>query len=137
MADPKIDVSNEWMRPQRGRVEKFRDAMWGVVWGARGQSSFVVHALAATGVVATAALSKLDVERWCLLIICIGVVLAAEMFNSALETICRAITTKFDKHVQRGLDIASGAVLIVAITAAFVGVLIFVDAYLKIDGGAG
>lgn len=137
MTDPKTDVSSEWMRPQRGWMERFRGAFRGIVQGVRGQPGFVVHAVVATAVVVAGVISDPTLERWCLLIICIGVVLAAEMFNSALETICRAITSQYDKHVQRGLDIASGAVLIVAITAAIAGVLIFVDAYLKQGGTAG
>ena len=60
----------------------------------------------------------------------IVVVLAAELFNSALETLVPAITRDHDEHVARALDIASGAVLCLACGAVVVGVAIFVP-YLR------
>ncbi len=128
MADPKNDLPNNGLRRRQGWIGKFRHAARGIAWGTSGQKSFVVHGVAAVAVITGGVVAGLGVERWCLLIICIGTVMAAEMFNSALESICRAITNQFDPHVQRALDIASGAVLIAAITAAIAGALIFVDA---------
>ena len=52
-------------------------------------------------------------------------VLAAEMFNSALESLARAITDRPHPLVRDALDIASAAVLVTALGAAAVGLLIF------------
>ena len=62
--------------------------------------------------------------EWCLLILCIAVVMAAELFNSALEQLAKAITEEKNSHIRNGLDIASGAVLVAAIGAAVIGVLV-------------
>jgi diacylglycerol kinase (ATP) len=85
-----------------------------------------VHWAAAAAVLALAFF--LRVERWeaCVLALCAGVVLTAELFNSALERLAKAITSEEREHVRVGLDIASGAVLMAALTAALVGSLIFV-----------
>jgi diacylglycerol kinase len=115
-------------RQPRSWRRKFAGAASGIRQGVSGQSSFLVHGFAATAVVTAAAWLSLSVERWCLLLLCIGIVCAAELLNSSLEYICRSITDQVDANIRRGLDIAAGAVLMVAVTSAVVGGLIFVDA---------
>ncbi|RPI59903.1 MAG: diacylglycerol kinase family protein, partial [Planctomycetaceae bacterium] len=53
------------------------------------------------------------------------VVLSAEMFYSALESMAKAITGQSDPHLGNSLDIGSAAVLIAAIGASAVGLIIF------------
>ncbi len=53
-------------------------------------------------------------------------VLAAEMFNSALESLARSITSNHDENIADALDVASAAVLLAAVGAAVVGAIIFV-----------
>lgn len=62
--------------------------------------------------------------EWLVLIVCITLVLAAELFNSALEHMARAITRTEHPDIRSALDIASGAVLVTAIGACAVGVLV-------------
>jgi diacylglycerol kinase len=114
-------------KPHRGRswVDKFRDAFRGLKAGIRGQSSFFVHFFAAAAVVTTAAILEMTRDEWCLLVLCITVVLAAEMFNSALEALSHTVTDQPDPNVGRALNIGSAAVLIAAIGAAVVGAIIF------------
>jgi diacylglycerol kinase len=63
---------------------------------------------------------------WCILLLCITVVLTAEMFNSALESMARAITGESNPYVGRALDIGSAAVLTAAAGAVAIGLLVFV-----------
>ena len=64
--------------------------------------------------------------EWCLLILCVAVVLAAEAFNSALEYLVDLVSPGQHPLAGKAKDIAAGAVLIVAIGAALVGLLIFI-----------
>jgi diacylglycerol kinase len=112
--------------PQRSWFRKFADALAGIGYGMRGQNSFVVHLTAAAIVVAAAALVRVTAVEWCLLAGAIALVLAAELFNSALEHLAKAITREENEHLRIGLDIAGGAVLIVSLGAAVVGALVFV-----------
>jgi diacylglycerol kinase len=110
---------------ERGWRDKFADAFRGIKAGVHGQSSFFVHFFMAAAVMATALVMELDLAKCCVLLLCITVVLTAEMFNSALESIARSITDRHDPHVGGALDIGSGAVLIASIGAAVVGAIIF------------
>ena len=91
----------------------------------------MVHLAAAAAVVGAAI--ALDASRLeaCLLVLCITVVLGAELFNTAIEQLARAITRDHSEQVRDALDTSSGAVLLTAIGAAVVGLLVL--AY-RLDG---
>ena len=111
---------------------KFQVAAWGMLHSFGQQSSFYVHLPAAALVFGLGFWLQLDRASWCLLILCIGAVLAAELFNTSLERIARAITDKPDENVRAALDVASGAVLLTSLTAVVIGLLVFVPAISKL-----
>jgi diacylglycerol kinase len=110
----------------RSWARKFRDAFHGVKEGIRGQSSFRGHFFAAGAVIAAATALGTSVTEWCLLLLCITVVVTTELLNSALESMAKAITREHDPHVGNALDIGSAAVLLASMGAAIVGALVFV-----------
>lgn len=112
--------------PQRTWYQKFRCAFRGLGIGIRGQSSFAVHFAAAALTILVAALLRVDRSEWSVLILCVTIVLTAEMFNSALEQLARAVDRSENRHIGSALDIGSAAVLTASLGASVVGVLIFV-----------
>src|SRR5438105_1501161 len=74
-------------KPRRLWRDKFRESLRGIKLGIRGHSSFFVHFFFAALVLATAIVLRCDALEWCLLLGCIGLVITAELFNSAIETI--------------------------------------------------
>jgi diacylglycerol kinase len=123
MTDPR--ESSHWIR-------KFGNACRGIKRGVRGESSFFVHFFIALCVVIAAAVLKLELASWCLLVLCIGSVMAAEMFNSALEHLAKAVTSDDHPEIRDALDISSGAVLVASVSATIVGALIFVPRLLPL-----
>ncbi len=114
-------------KPRRPRSwpKKFADAFRGVAVGVRGQNSFRVHFFFTAAVIGCAAGMGMSRLEWCVLLLCIAVVLATELFNSALELLARAITDEHDPRLADALDIGSGSVLVVSIGAALVGSILF------------
>ena len=110
---------------QRTWYEKFRDAFRGVRSGVRGQNSFQVHIFMAAAVIIAAALMRMDLLRWCLLLLCIAGVLTAEMINSALENFAKGVEKDHNPQIGEALDTASAAVLFASLGAALVGSIIF------------
>lgn len=90
----------------------------------RTQSSFAVQFAAAVAVAVIFAWWGVTTVEWCLLALCITVVLAAEAFNTALEHLARAITREHNPQVRDALDVAAGAVLIASLGASVVGCLL-------------
>jgi diacylglycerol kinase len=112
---------------ERPWPRKFRDAFRGIKEGVRGQSSFFVHFFMTAAVIVAAVVLQVDLYEWCILLTCVTIVLTAEMFNSALESMAKAITGETDPHLGNSLDIGSGAVLVASIGASIVGGIIFIN----------
>ena len=111
--------------PNRSWVGKFRDAFRGVFQGVYGQSSFAIHLPFAAAVVIAGAWFRISLNEWTLLTLSITLVLVAELLNSAMELMARAIDRSFNPLIGKSLDIASGAVLLAAVGAVVVGFIVF------------
>lgn len=88
--------------------------------------SFFVHFFFTALVIAAGIVLRVSRLEWCLLILCIGLVLTAEMLNTALEWMVRAMTDQYKSELHDALDMGSGGVLLASITAVLVGLVIFV-----------
>lgn len=117
---------DDLLSAERSWARRFRDAFRGLKAGVRGQSSFFVHFFAAAVVVAAGIVLGVSLLEWCLLLLCIAGVFTAEMFNSAFESMAKAITSESDPHLGNSLDIGAAAVLVASTGAAVVGAIIFV-----------
>ena len=63
--------------------------------------------------------------EWLIVILCFGIVLAAEGFNTAIERLVNLVSPEHNPIAGDVKDIAAGAVLICAVAAAITGVIIF------------
>lgn len=63
--------------------------------------------------------------EWCIVLLCFGMVLAAEGFNTAIERLVNLVSPDFHPVAGDVKDVAAGAVLICAIAAAIIGIIIF------------
>ncbi len=105
-------------------AQRFRWAGRGVCRAVRSEANFKIHLPVGAGVLLLAALLRVGPTGWCLLVLCIATVLAAELFNTAIEHLARAITRDPDDEIRRALDTSAGAVLVSSIGAAIVGALV-------------
>jgi diacylglycerol kinase (ATP) len=105
---------------------KFRTAFRGLWLAVRSERSFAVHLPMAAAVVAAGIVLRVNLVEWCLLGLCITLVLAAEAFNTALERLAKATRPDHDPQIGAALDMASGAVLTCAIGASLIGGAVFV-----------
>ncbi len=90
----------------------------------RGEISFFAHLFATTVVVLAGVVLDISQTDWCLLTLCIAVVLVAEMFNTAIERLGRVMTEEHDPRIRDVLDVCAGAVLLASGAAAIVGMIL-------------
>lgn len=64
--------------------------------------------------------------EWCIVVLCFGLVLAAEGFNTAIERLVDLVSPDFHPIAGDVKDVAAGAVLICAIASAIVGLIVFI-----------
>jgi diacylglycerol kinase (ATP) len=68
---------------------------------------------------------ELDALEWALVLMQIGLVWAAETFNTALEKLVDLVSPEYHPLAGKVKDIAAGAVLIVSLMSVAVGGIIF------------
>lgn len=117
-APPRPKTARRWR-------DKFREAARGVKLGVRGHSSFSVHFFFAALVVTAAAVLEFNWVEWSLILGCVGAVIAAELFNSAIETLFHGLDPETKDRIHGCLDVAAGAVLVASLTAAVIGLIVF------------
>jgi diacylglycerol kinase len=109
---------------ERTWLAKFGDAFRGIARAVTSQSSFAVHFPVALLTLAVAAALGLSLVEWCVLVGAIGLVIAAEVINTAIEFLAKAVTRDFDPDVRDALDVASAGVFVTVITAVVIGSLL-------------
>lgn len=102
-------------------VAKFTFALRGVSLALRSETNYRLHLAAAGFVLIAAAVLGANWFDWCILLMCIALVLIAETHNTAIEQLAKAVAEGPNDHVRRALDIAAGAVLTAAVAATLVG----------------
>lgn len=114
-----------WTPPKRSWLQKFGDAFRGLFHAVSTEWSFAAHLPVAAAAVALAAWLGISPVEWCLVVLSIGGVIAAEVFNTSVESLARALDSGPDQRVKDALDTASAAVLVAVGAAIMVGLVIF------------
>lgn len=104
---------------------KFKVALQGIIFALKHEVHMKVHALATLCVVVLAYFLEVSAWEWTVLLVCIGMVLCAELLNSALEKLCDTLHPERAEGIKHVKDMAAGAVLVVAIVSALIALLIF------------
>lgn len=93
----------------------------------RREASFRTHLLAAAIVLATLAVTRASIFWWAIGVLTIGLVLVAELLNSALETLADRLHPERHPEIRSMKDMAAGAVLIASITALLIACLYLIS----------
>lgn len=113
-------------------LRSFRFAGQGIVDLFRYENNAKVHLLLAGVVILGGFYLQLSRLEWAIILTQIGLVWAAEGFNTALEKLCDFVSPGRHPQIKAIKDLSSGAVLILAITAVIVGFVIFGGRLLEI-----
>jgi diacylglycerol kinase len=105
-------------------LRSFRFAGQGIMDLFRYENNAKVHLLVAVVVVVAGSWLGISRVEWAILVTQIGLVWAAEAINTALEKLCDFVSPGIHPQIKAIKDMASGAVLILAIVAVTVGLLI-------------
>lgn len=66
----------------------------------------------------------LDAVRWGLILLCCGVVLSAELMNTAVETVVDLVSPEYHPLAGRAKDVAAASVWVLCMLVAVAGVII-------------
>src|SRR4051812_18512966 len=99
---------------RRNTRSKLFAGIRGLKHAVRGDSSFFAHGYRGTLIAITAALLGVNQWGWCLLVLDACLVLIAELFHSAVDTLARAIGDPEEPRLCMAREIAAACVLVAA-----------------------
>lgn len=107
------------------RLKSFTYAFNGLKVLFREEHNSRIHLFATVLVVVLGVLFKLSLLEWAAALFAVGLVFSGEIFNSAIEDLSDVVCPERDDRIKKIKDLAAAAVLVNAITAAVIGLLIF------------
>jgi diacylglycerol kinase len=75
---------------------------------------------------------KISGNEWIALLFGIGLVLAAEAFNTAMEHLCNLVEPNPNPKIKIIKDLSAGAVLLISIAVSIIGIIIFLPKILTV-----
>lgn len=109
----------------RKRLKSFTYAFNGLKVLLREEHNSRIHLFATVCVVVAGVLLKISLLEWVAVAFAVGLVFSGEIFNSAVEDLSDVVCPERDERIKKVKDLAAAAVLVNAITAAVIGLLVF------------
>ncbi|MDR1154083.1 MAG: diacylglycerol kinase family protein [Bacteroidales bacterium] len=113
------------------RRASFRYAFNGLKLLIKEEHNARIHAFVALCVLIAGWGFGISRNEWIAVILCIGMVIALELINSAIERMADFVSPEKRPEIKKIKDLSAGAVLTGAIAAATVGLIVFLPKILK------
>ena len=107
-------------------INSFKYAIEGFISSFKTERNMKIHVLATIFVIILGIYLKLSSTEWCIISLAIALVIGAELFNTAIETIVDMVSPEKDPKAKLAKDISAAAVLVLAIGALAIGIIIFI-----------
>ena len=114
--------------------KSFGYAFQGIFNTIRTERNIKIHCAAAILVTIFGIWLQISKTEWMICFILFGLILALELVNTAVEATVDLFTEERKPLAKKAKDAAAGAVLIVAIFAAVIGILFFIPKLLVVAG---
>lgn len=118
-------MENNSFDPKK-RIKSFNYAGRGVKFFVSREQNAWIHITVAAFTIFAGFFFGINRMEWIAVIFCIGLVLSAEGFNTAIEYLCNVVSPQWNEDIGRVKDVAAGSVLICAIAAGIIGLVIFI-----------
>lgn len=109
----------------------FKYALQGLktVW--KEQFNFKIHLMVSGAVIAAGWFFRITVTEWLIVLVLIGLVLAMELMNSAVEYLTDLVSPQIHPLAGKAKDAGAAAVLLAATLSVVCGVIIFLPYLFK------
>jgi len=112
--------------------DSFRHAFNGIKSAFTTEYHMVIHSYFAVAVIISGVLFQISYIEWLICLLLIGLVFVLELVNTAIESIVNMITTEYNFYAKVAKDTAAGAVLVMSIISAIIGLIIFVPKFFEL-----
>ena len=108
-------------------TQKIKNAVTGIAFTYKTESNFRRHCFSAVIVIILLAVFQPQWIWWALIIICIALVLAAELINTAIENLIDHLHPEIHPEIGKVKDIMAGMVLVLSLTAIIIALFAVLD----------
>ena len=108
------------------RVDSFKYAFTGISTTVKSEINMKIHLLIMTLVIIAGIILQIKVSEWKTCVILFSLVIAGELFNTAIEAIVDMVMPDYHPKAKLSKDAAAGGVLVLAIGSAIIGSMIFI-----------
>ncbi len=112
-------------------INSFKYAFQGIITSFKTERNMKIHVFIMILVIIAGIVLKVSSLDWIILVTMFALVISAELFNTAIETVVDMITKEKNEKAKIAKDVAAGAVLVLAIGSVIVGLIIFIPKILE------
>lgn len=116
------------------RMKSFQYAFTGIYELIKSEPNSRIHLIAMIAAVAAGFFFRISSAEWCVILIVIAIVWAAEAFNTIVEKLADHLFPEYHETARVAKDVAAGAVLVCALVALACGVIIFLPKLISVIG---
>ena len=109
----------------QARLKSFVYAFEGVMYFIKHEAQALIHLIAIVAVIGAGYWFNISLTEWIAVIFAIGIVVSAEMLNTAIEKLTDMVSPQINEQAKIVKDLAAGAVLIASLTAFIIGIIVF------------
>lgn len=113
-------------------INSFKYAFEGIFTAFKEERNMKIHICIMLLVIIAGFIFKISIVEWFICILLFGIVISAELFNTAIETVVDIVMPEKNEKAKIAKDVSAGAVLVVAIVSTIAGLIIFIPKILKI-----
>lgn len=106
-------------------INSFKYALQGFIQAFKSEKNMKIHIIITILVIIAAIILEISLIEWIICIVLISIVIAAELFNTAIETTVDLAMPEKNEKAKIAKDVSASAVLILSIGAAIIGLIIF------------
>lgn len=112
-------------------INSFKYASEGFLISFKRERNMKIHIFIMILVIILGTLLKINKNEWIICIILFAIVIAGELFNTAIEANVDIAMPYKDKRAKLAKDVSASAVLVLAIASAIIGGIIFIPKILS------
>lgn len=120
------------MRKMKKIRNSFKYAIEGIWTSFKTERNMKIHIFIMLLVILLGIILKINMNEWIICVILFSTVIAAELFNTAIETVVDIVMPYKNPKAKIAKDVAASAVLILAIGSIVVGGIIFLPKIINI-----
>lgn len=109
----------------RKRLQSFVYAFNGLKVLLREEHNARIHLGVSLLVIILGFIFDISSVEWLVVCILIGLVIAMEIVNSAIENLCDYVSPQWNEYIKKAKDLSAAAVLVCAIMSVVCGIIIF------------